>query len=107
MGQLNAAIEKAHCEDPSKQLAVKEEEKEMSEQSQNNSFIAKWGSAFSESLSKSLDMNNGVWPMSTERRMSLQTPSFTSTTKTFGGNPGGGDNSTEKECRQVFFDCAL
>merc|ERR1711955_143666 len=61
--QLHGAIEKAHCKDPSKQLAVKEEEKEMSEQSQKNSFIAKWGSAFSESLSKSLDMNNGVWPI--------------------------------------------
>jgi len=87
----------------------------MSEQSQNNSFIAKWGSAFSESLSKSLDLNNGVWPMATERRMSLQTSTNTisgssnlSTNKqTYGGSPGGGGNATEKECRQVFFDCAL
>jgi len=53
--------------------------------------------------------------MATERRMSLQTSTNTisgssnlSTNKqTYGGSPGGGGNATEKECRQVFFDCAL
>ena len=72
-------------------------------------------------MSKSLEVGKGVWPMnmSTQgyRRGSLQTTSLTSPainipvkfpSNNFGGSgSAGGGTPTEKECRQVFFDCAL
>merc|ERR1712113_319012 len=96
---------------------------EMSQQCNNQSIISKWGSSFSDTISKSLEVSRGVWPVagSDTRRLSLQTPSMTSTswttpsinipassqfssTSSFGGGSG---SPSEKECRQVFFDCAL
>lgn len=101
------------------QLASKEKEKKMSQQSQNSNIVSKWGSSFSETLSKSLELSKGVWT-TTDRRASLQTtssiltnpvtiPSSQTLNSSVSSNNsyGGTGSPTEKECRQVFFDCAL
>ena len=95
--------------------------------------VAELSSSFGEHLSKSLDVGGGVWPMAqgsqqspaNSRRMSLQASSLQSsslqtssssllTNQTFPtfssgsyGGSAGAKPPSEKECRQVFFDCAL
>ena len=91
--------------------------------------VAELSSSFGEHLSKSLDVGGGVWPMAqgaqqspaNTRRMSLQTSSLQTSSSSllthqtfpssfssgsYGGSAGAKPPS-EKECRQVFFDCAL
>ena len=85
--------------------------------------VAELSSSFGEHLSKSLDVGGGVWPMAqggqqspaNSRRMSLQSSSSSLLTNqtfptfssgSYGGSAGAKPPS-EKECRQVFFDCAL
>ena len=69
------------------------------------------GSSFTTHLSKSLDVHGGVWPQvsgmspTNERKRTISLTN--SIANTFGGSSGSGAPPTEKECRQVFFDCAL
>merc|ERR1712029_272775 len=116
---MGAQSEKTFIQWAALQLASKEKEKKMPQQSQNSNIVSKWGSTFSETLSKSLELSKGVWP-TTDRRASLQTtnsllnntitiPSSQTLSSNFSSNSnfGGTGSPTEKECRQVFFDCAL
>ena len=73
-------------------------------------YITELGSSFTNHLSKSLDVHGGVWPQvsmspTNERKRTLSLTN--SIANSFGGGSGSGAPPTEKECRQVFFDCAL
>ena len=76
-------------------------------------LFAELGSSFTNHLSKSLDVHGGVWPevsgMSPTNERKRTFSLTNSIANSFGGGSGSGSGAppTEKECRQVFFDCAL
>ena len=78
-----------------------------------NFYFTELGSSFANHLSKSLDVHGGVWPevsgMSPTNERKRTFSLTNSIANSFGGGSGSGSGAppTEKECRQVFFDCAL
>ena len=76
-------------------------------------YFTELGSSFANHLSKSLDVHGGVWPevsgMSPTNERKRTFSLTNSIANSFGGGSGSGSGAppTEKECRQVFFDCAL